>query len=465
MRRPADQILSVAQMRAAEGALIEAGTSVDQLMQLAGRGAAEWVWRIAGHRAVTVLCGPGNNGGDGYVIAQTLHERGGRVRVVAAHQPQTDAARTARVLFDGEVLDRDAKVHGDVLVDCLFGSGLTRSLTGEDAALLQRLAADHATRIAIDLPSGIESDSGAELTPGLPQYDLTIALGAWKFAHFLMPACAAMGALRLVDIGADPVPDAARPVTRPDLRAPLADAHKYRRGLLGVVGGAMPGAALLAARAAQHGGAGYVRFLGVVTGAPPDLVADPQPLEQALTDGRYTAFVAGPGLGRDPDARKRLRNVLTSHVPVVLDADALMLFEAADAGANVQPRIITPHEGEFVALERAFKLPGVGTKADRAVELAAACAAVVVAKGPDTVVARGDGRVALATRGSSWLSTAGTGDVLAGVIASRLATGLDPFEAACQGVWLHGEAARLCGPAFTAGQLAEAVQSAYAACL
>ena len=241
--------------------------------------------------------------------------------------------------------------------------------------------------------------------------------------------------------------------------------YKYRRGLLGVVGGAMPGAALLAARAAQHGGAGYVKLLGSGTGAAADLVVDAGPLERALSYTRYAALLIGPGLGRDKTARERLEAVLAAQVPLVLDADALVLLQARDTGGHGHPRIITPHEGEFAVLERAFKLPGVGTKIDRAVELAAHCGSIVVAKGPDTVIARGDGQVAMAPRASSWLSTAGTGDVLAGVIASRLATGIDPFEAACQGVWLHGEAARQCPPAFTAAQLAEAVQSAYAACL
>lgn len=460
-----NQILSVRQMRAAEEALIAAGSSVDQLMQIAGHGASEWVWRMAGHRAVTVLCGPGNNGGDGYVIAEALRERGSAVQVIAATEPKTEAACNARALYRGAVLGPDADPQGDVLVDCLFGSGLTRSLTSEHMALLGRLAASHARCIAIDLPSGIDSDSGEPLNPNLPDWHLTVALGAWKQAHFLMPACATMGALRLVDIGVEAVPEAAQLIARPALQAPAAAAHKYRRGLLGVVGGAMPGAALLAARAAQHGGAGYVKLLGSGTDAPADLVTDAGPLGRPLSDTRYAALLVGPGLGRDKPARERLKAALAAQVPTVLDADALVLVRARDTHDHIHPRIITPHEGEFAVLERAFKLPGVGTKIDRAVELAASCGSIVVAKGPDTVVARGDGRVALAPRASSWLSTAGTGDVLAGVIASRLASGLDPFEAACQGVWLHGAAARLCGPVFTAAQLADMVQSAYAACL
>ena len=191
-----DQVLTAAQMRDAEQALIAGGVSVDELMQRAGRGAAEWVWRLSGGRSVTVLCGPGNNGGDGYVIAEAIRQRGGRVRVIAASEPKTAAARTARSLYAGEVLGRDADPKGDVLVDCLFGTGLTRPLGPEHLALLSRLAASHNKRVAVDLPSGVESDLGQPLNAGLPAYNLTLALGAWKPAHFLLPAAALMGDLQ-----------------------------------------------------------------------------------------------------------------------------------------------------------------------------------------------------------------------------------------------------------------------------
>lgn len=467
MTAPANQILTVAQMRAAEQALMGAGCSVDQLMQQAGRGAAEWVWRVAGHRPVTVLCGPGNNGGDGYVIAEALRERGGTVCVVAACEPRTDAARRARALYQGVVQGPDRAAVGEVLVDCLFGSGLTRPLEPDHAQLLSQLAARHSKRIAIDVPSGIDSDSGAALNLDLPHWQLTVALGAWKPAHFLMPANAMLGDLRLVSIGVAAVPGAAHMIERPALAAPAADSHKYRRGLLGIVGGGMPGAAALAARAAQGAGAGYVRLLAdqVIGSVPPDLVVDPDGLEHSLADPRYNALLVGPGLGRGPDARDRLVRMLGTGCAAVLDADALVLLEPAMLTRRSAPVIATPHDGEFAALERAFGCSGVGAKPDRARALARHSGMVLVAKGPDTVVAAPDGRLAFARRGSSWLSTAGTGDVLAGTIASRLATGEDPFAAACQGVWLHGEAAGHCQPAFSAGQLAAAVQSAYAACL
>lgn len=465
MPRAPEQVLTVAQMRAAEAALIAGGTSVDALMQIAGRGAAEYVWRMSGGRAVTVLCGPGNNGGDGYVIAEAIRERGGEVRAIAAVEPASAAAQTARGLFGGDVLGPDAAATGEVFVDCLFGSGLVRPLSADHLALVQRLAASHHHRIAVDLPSGIDSDRGLLLNDGLPGFDLTVALGAWKYAHFLMPGCAGMGALRLVSIGVAPVDRAAQVLDRPCLAAPAADAHKYRRGLLGVVSGAMPGAANLAAIAAQGAGAGYVKLLGASASVPADIVCDPQPLAEALADTRLSALLVGPGLGRDGHARERLAVALSEPIPAVIDADALALLGARQLAERGAALIATPHEGELVALERAFDCAGSGSKAERALELARVSGMVIVAKGPDSVIAAPDGRAALAPRASSWLSAAGTGDVLAGAIASRLATGAEPFAAACEGVWLHGEAARLAGSAFSALQLAGTIRSAYAACL
>jgi hydroxyethylthiazole kinase-like uncharacterized protein yjeF len=466
MHSPADQILTVAQMREAEAALIAGGTGVDELMQRAGRGAAEWVWRLAAGRQVTVLCGPGNNGGDGWVIAEAIRTRGGKVSVIAAADPATDAARHARSLYKGGVLPAEQAQPGDVLVDCLFGSGLTRPLSAEHMTLLTHLAAIHHHLVAVDLPSGIDADLGLPLNRGLPGNDLTIALGAWKFAHFLMPAAASMGALKLVDIGVEPVGAAARAIARPQFDPPGADDHKYTRGLLGVLVGAMPGAALLSAHAAQGAGAGYVRLhADAPLAVPNELVVSTQLLAEALTDKRIAALLLGPGLGRDANAREKLTLALAEQIPAVLDADALVLMAPRLLAEHQTPLIATPHEGELLSMERAWDLDGAGTKVERAVALALASGMVVVAKGADTVVAAPDGRLALAHRASSWLSTAGTGDVLAGTVASRLATGADAFEAACQGVWLHGEAARLCGPTFAAGQLAETVREAYAACL
>jgi hydroxyethylthiazole kinase-like uncharacterized protein yjeF len=463
MSQPVEQVLTVAAMRAAEAALISGGTDVDALMQIAGRGAAEWVWRVGGHLPVTVLCGPGNNGGDGYVIAEAIRHRGGKVQVLAVSEPATAAARTARALYQGIVLGPEAQPEGEVLVDCLFGSGLTRPLEPAHTALLARLAATHPRRVAVDLPSGIASDSGAALNLGLPDYQLTVALGAWKPAHFLMPAAAAMGALRLVDIGCVAVPGAPAVIARPALVPPVPGAHKYTRGLLAVIGGVMPGAAQLACLAAMSAGAGYVRLLADNAGpVSPALVVDARPVSEALADRRIAALLVGPGLGRDDTARWRLAVALASGAPVVLDADALALLHPGEVHSQA---IATPHEGELAALESSFGLPGSGTRLERAQTLAAASRMIIIAKGPDTVIAAPDGRSAFAARASSWLATAGTGDVLAGIVASRLATGADPFAAACEGVWLHGEAARLAGPAFTACGLAAHVAGALATCL
>ena len=455
------QVLTVEQMRAAEQALIDGGRSVESLMDTAGRGAADWVWRLSGGRAVTVLCGPGNNGGDGYVLAEAIRKRGGQVRVIAATDAKTAAARNARSLFGGEVLGPAADVHGEVFVDCLFGSGLSRPLTEEHSAILCRLAAAHDQCVAIDLPSGVEADSGALLGEDLPRYDLTVALGAWKRAHFSMPAVARLGERRLVEIGVGTIADAGRVIECPAIEPPASDAHKYSRGLLAVVGGAMPGAALLAARAAQRAGAGYVKlFADHADAVPHDLVLASGPLSDVLSDDRNRAVLVGPGLGRDATALERLITALADDVATVLDADALAILGARLVARREAPIVATPHEGELAMLEKTFGLAGEGTKPDRALALARTSGMIIVAKGADTMVAAPDGRIAFAGPASSWLSVAGTGDVLAGVIASRLATGSDAFAAACAGVWLHGEAARRCGAAFTAGDLANAVRDA-----
>lgn len=460
----AAQVLTAAQMRAAEQALFDAGTSVSDLMEIAAGGAAEWIRRIAGGRAVTVLCGPGNNGGDGYVIARVLREAGNAVAVIAPLDPATDAAKAARRRWDGPVSTAGGAA-GDVFVDCLFGSGLARPLIAEHALLLRDLAGRHRYKVAVDVPSGIASDSGAVLNERLPAYDLTIALGAWKFAHWSLPGRALMGQMRLVPIGIAPVAGAAQLVERPRLSAPAADSHKYRRGLLGILGGAMPGASLLAAAAAQRAGAGYVKLFAdhADPRTPADVVTDCAPLAEALADPRIAAVLVGPGLGRDETARARVEAALAQARALVLDADALMLLAPAMLTREV-PMLATPHDGELETLCRSFGVIAE-TRRDRALALARVSGMVVLAKGPDSLVAAPDGRLALGPPAPSWLSVAGTGDVLAGIAASRMANGADPFTAACEALWLHGEAARRAGAAFTPTQLAERVSEALAACL
>jgi ADP-dependent NAD(P)H-hydrate dehydratase / NAD(P)H-hydrate epimerase len=464
----AAQVLTAEQMRAAEQALFDAGTSVTDLMEIAAGGAAEWIRRVAAGRAVTVLCGPGNNGGDGYVIARRLREAGNAVRVIAPLPPKTEAAQTAKEGWNAPVSTSGGSgggAAGEVFVDCLFGSGLTRPLVPEHALLLRDLAARHRVRVAVDVPSGIASDTGAVLNEKLPAYDLTLALGAWKFAHGSLPGRLHMGQMRLVPIGIGAVEGAAQLIERPRLSAPAADSHKYRRGLLGIVAGAMPGASLLAAAAAQRAGAGYVKLLAAQTDlrTPPDVVTDTAPLAETLADARMAAVLVGPGLGRDALAGEALAAALRQARALVLDADALMLLTPAMLPEG-KPILATPHDGELDTLCRAFGVIAEGRRA-RAVALAKVSGMVVLAKGADTCVAAPDGRLALVPPAPSWLSVAGTGDVLAGIAASRMATGRDPFTAACEAVWLHGEAARQAGPAFTPSQLAEQVQQALAACL
>jgi ADP-dependent NAD(P)H-hydrate dehydratase / NAD(P)H-hydrate epimerase len=458
------QVLTAQEMRAAEKALFDTGSSVSQLMEIAAGGAAEWIRRVAADRSVTVLCGPGNNGGDGYVIARRLREAGNALRVVAPLEPVTDAGREARARWGANVCVAGEGAHGEVFVDCLFGSGLTRPLSGEHAALLGALAASHSIRVAVDLPSGVATDSGAVLNESLPDYHLTLALGAWKFAHWSLPGRLKMGQLRLVPIGIAEVTGAAQLIDKPQLAAPSSVSHKYRRGLLAVVAGAMPGAGLLAAAAAQRAGAGYVKLLGDAgQGVPPELVQVGTPLRKALADERIAAVLVGPGLGRDELARERLAAALAASHPLILDADALVLLSPGMLPQN-RMTLATPHDGELAALAHSFGV-SAASRRETASLLARVSGMVIIGKGPDTVIAAPDGRVAVAPPASSWLSVAGTGDVLAGIAASRMACGRDPFIAACEAVWLHGEAARRVGVAFTPSALAEKVPQALAAAL
>lgn len=454
------QVLSVDQMRAAEQALAGRCISESELMERAGKGCADWIWRVAAGRDVTVLCGPGNNGGDGYVIARKLAKRGTNVSVIAPLPSKTGTGQKAAQLYNGPV---ETSCMGDlsgVFVDCLFGSGLARDLKAEHALLLRDLAERHDYSIAIDVPSGIESDSGAILSDAPLQYDLTLALGAWKYAHFRLPALTVMGEQRLVPIGIEPVQGAARLVERPKISVPAFDAHKYTRGLAAIVAGAMPGAALLACASAQRAGAGYTKLLGKIGNRPvsPSLVTSGKPLDEALDDPRIAAILIGPGLGRDERAQDKLATSLRMANRAVLDADALHLLGPSMLNAEAE-YLATPHDGELEALCQSFGIDAAD-RCNRALALAKVCGMTIIAKGPDTFIATPDGRLRMARPASSWLSVAGTGDVLAGIAVSRMATGLSALDAACEAVWLHSEAARLTGAAFTADALAERVSDA-----
>ncbi len=459
------QILTAGQMRAAEQRIFDAGTSVGELMEIAAGGAAEWIRRIAAGRSVSVLCGPGNNGGDGYVIARRLKQAGLNVQVVAPIAPKTPAAIAAKAAWGDDVLTSGGQAQGDVFVDCLFGSGLSRPLSAEHALLLRDLAARHAKTIAVDVPSGIASDDGAVLNDKLPRFEVTLALGAWKFAHWSLPGRLHMGTMRLVPIGVDDMQGAAQLITRPQLSAPAVDAHKYSRALVTIVAGVMPGAAQLSAQAAMRSGAGYVKLLSdaVMASLCPSVVQDNRPLEEALADRRINAVLVGPGLGRDGAAHERLRCAIGAGMPIVLDADALTLLKAGDLSADTIA-LATPHEGELKRLCKAFAVIGA-SRLDRVRTLAKASNMVILAKGPDSIIAAPDGRIAVAPPAPSWLATAGSGDVLAGIALSRLAVTSDPYTAACEAVWLHGEAAQQAGAGFTALDLAQAASAAWERCL
>ncbi|RDC60090.1 ADP-dependent NAD(P)H-hydrate dehydratase [Alteripontixanthobacter maritimus] len=455
-----NQILTAGQMRDAERKLIAAGISETELMDRAGRGVAEWIWRMAAGRSVTVLCGPGNNGGDGYVIAATLHTRGLPVKVIAPFAPATPPAKAARDTYRGPLAEKFEPASGATFVDCLFGSGLSRPIDNVLADAAAQLRAVHDIGVAVDLPSGIAADMG-ELLNDVAPYDATFALGAWKPAHWTGPGQDRMGKLRLIDIGIEPADSGTELVGTPIIEPPATGAHKYSRGLVAVVAGAMPGAALLSAQGAMGAGAGYVKLLAEHShpAAPADLVLDEQSLEEALSDERIGAVLIGPGLGRDRKARARLADALDSRHRLVIDADALHLL-GPETLATIDPAciLLTPHDGELAALAKAFGAKG-DTRLERARALSQQTGAAVLAKGCGTVLCA-DGRTGLFPPGSSWLSVAGSGDVLAGICAARMAGGASAYRAASKAVYLHHEAAELAGPSFSSSRLAAHVRRA-----
>jgi hydroxyethylthiazole kinase-like uncharacterized protein yjeF len=453
-------ILTADGMRAAEAAAIEAGTPVEELMERAGTAAAEAIERFASSQPTLVLCGPGNNGGDGYVIARVLAELGLDVRVAAMGEPKTPAARQARERWTGPVEALEGASGAPLLVDALFGTGLTRGLDDATSATLLRLAGEAHTCVAIDLPSGAATDDGRLLSP-VPDFDLTITFATLKPSHLLQPAARHMGRLVVADIGIEATSELCE-IGRPRLPGPGPDDHKYSRGYVAVLAGDMPGAATLTASAALRAGAGYVRLAAdVILANVPRAVVQGGDLETLLDDNRIGAVAIGPGLGRSAAAEQRLIEAISGIHPLVLDADALMLLSGRlnlFAGSDA---ILTPHGGEF---ERLFGA-GTGSKVERARAAAVQARAVIVFKGADTVVTAPDGRAAIAPSASTWLATAGTGDVLTGIIAAMRARGLPAFEAACAGVWLHGEAARSAGAGMIADDLVDALPGILARCL
>lgn len=453
-------ILSTAAMRAAEDAAIAAGTSVDALMCTTGEGIAAATRRLAAGAEVLVLCGPGNNGGDGYVAAAALARAGHAVRVAADGTPRTDAARRAVAGWSGTIERLADAVPAPVLVDCLLGTGVARSLAPDLDAALSRLAGHARLVIAADLPSGVQADTGdvPDWVKAHPA-TLTLALGALKPAHVLQPGARACGAIRLIDLPLGEHRTQPAVAAPPALPQPGPESHKYTRGMVAVVTGAMEGAARLAATAALRSGAGYVALYGGSGHGGADAIVHRPYDAQALAEKRIGAILIGPGLGRDATARERLHALLAadSH-PIVVDGDALHQFDPDAWAQRRHPIVLTPHAGEFRALFGDIQ----GSPIDQAQAAVRRSGAVVVLKGPTTVVAGAAG-TRVHPGGNPWLSTAGTGDVLAGAIAAQLAhPGPDPLDAASAGVWLHAEAARIAGQSFIADDLANALTPARA---
>lgn len=432
-------ILTAAAIKAAEQA---APAGLADLMDRAGRSLAEAAFRFAGPMPVLLLCGPGNNGGDGYVAARILAASGLEVRVAALGEPATNLARAARQGWNGSPENIFEAAPAPLLIDCLFGTGLTRGLEQSVAQRLAALSAAAQYCVAADLPSGVHADSGAILSP-IPHYDLTVAFGVLKPAHRLMPAMPRLGRLVLADIGLD-VRSNWHELGEPVLPPVAADAHKYSRGLVQALAGDMPGAIALAATAAARSGAGYVRVSTdrLIDGLPLSIV---QQGSADVHDPRIGCLLIGPGLGERPDL---LAQALESRAPKVVDAGALSLVGDATRLRGTDC-VITPHEGEF---ERLFGRSSE-SKPERALAAARLSDSVIVFKGPDTLVAAPDGRLGFAPPAPSALATAGTGDVLAGIIAALRARGMPAFDAAAAAVWLHGRAAERAGPAMIADDL------------
>lgn len=461
------ELLDPAEMGRADALAPGLGVPGPTLMAHAGRAVARAIRARFAPCRTLVLTGPGNNGGDGYVAARLLAQEGWPVAVAALGPPRagSDAAGAAAqwrgpmVGFRAEETARAALV-----IDAVFGAGLARDVHGPAAEALRA-----ARRIvAVDVPSGIDGATGA-VRGYAPQAALTVTFFRLKPGHLLLPGRTRCGALVLADIGMpDAVLDQVRPrafINQPGLWSlprPTEDAHKYSRGHVTVLGGAvMTGAARLAAEAARHVGAGLVTIAAAARGdvyraGSPGLLVTEATVAELLADARRRVWVCGPGLGPEA-ARAVLPVLLRTDRQVVADADVFTAF-AGDPGSLHGAAVLTPHAGEFA---RAFGPPG-HDRITAARVAAARTGAVLLLKGPDTIIAAPDGRVAINASAPPWLATAGAGDVLAGLIAGLLAQGMPAWEAACAGAWLHGRAAAHAGPALVVEDLLAALAAARA---
>ncbi len=481
MRMPAtSQLLTVREMAEADRLAVDGGDSF-VLMEAAGRAAARVIQRRFAPTRAVILCGPGNNGGDGFVVARYLAESGWPVRVgMLGDGGAGDAVRAAELWTGATTAAVPQLLQGaGLVVDALFGAGLNRDIRAGAAGLVQAMAGVRAPRVAIDVPSGVDGDTGQVRGIAAPA-TLTVGFFRSRPGHLLLPGRDLCGTVRIVDIG---IPDRVLETIAPrqalnapgvwqqHLPSPVFTDHKYRRGHALVVGGErMTGAARFATAAARRIGCGMVTL--AVPGpaeaiyratAPGALV---RPIEGA-GEVRFTAMLAGPGMGTGPGGRDAVVSLLARGAPAVLDADALTLFaDAADdlAAAIRGPLVITPHEGEFARLFPELADPGSG-KMRRARAAAERLGAVVVLKGADTVIAAPGGDLLVNSNAPAWLATGGTGDVLAGTITGLLAQGMPAAESAAAAVWLNGAAASAAGPGLLAGDLPDLLPAARVAAL
>ena len=469
--RPARPLLTAGEMRAVERDFFAAGHDSFALMRVAAGKVADAARAMLGHGTgrVAVLAGPGNNGGDGLVAAHLLQSAGCRVSVFAAAAPEAwrgDAGLAFR-LWAGPVLGPGSELpEADLIIDALFGTGLGRPLEGPAAALAARARDSGRPVLSVDIPSGIDSDTG-EVRGTAVCASRTVTFHCAKPGHVLLPGRLHAGVLEVADIG---LPPPARPRLWENgpglwrLPVPAPDAHKYSRGGAAVWSGPelATGAARLAARAALRAGAGAVTLCGpeaalrIHAAHETAIMLHPAAageLARFLASPRVRAVCVGPGAGAG--VRAVAEAALGSGAAVVLDADALTAFAGeAEALADLicardRPVVLTPHAGEFKRLFPAIE----GARLPRALVAARMTGAVVVLKGPDSVIAAPDGRAAVNANAPAWLASAGSGDVLAGLATGLLAQGLAGFEAAAAAVWLHGALGAALGPGLVAEDL------------
>jgi ADP-dependent NAD(P)H-hydrate dehydratase / NAD(P)H-hydrate epimerase len=467
------EILTVAQMNAADRFAMAAGTPGTLLMQRAGEAVAREVVRRWTPRRISVLCGPGNNGGDGFVAAIVLAQAGWPVRLALLGDLDAlrgDAQAHAR-RWTGTVEPLDSRVVEDaeLVIDALFGSGLSRRLDSRASDTLVTAQKRGVPIVAVDVPSGVMGDSGEDF--GAAAAVCTVTFMRKKPGHLLLPGRDLCGDVVLADIG---IPRGALDsmsidiwennpeLWREELPQLRSAGNKYSRGHVLLYGGyPMTGASRMAARAAARSGAGLTtiavpeRAFAIYASALTSIMAHPlardDDFADMLKDLRYTAFSIGPGAGVSDATRAHALTLLRTGKPVVLDADAISVFSAQPDElfqAIRGPCVITPHEGEF---KRIFD--PAGDKLTRARRAARRSGAVVVLKGADTVIAAPDGRAIINANAPATLATAGSGDVLGGLIVGLLSQGMDAFPAAAAGVWMHGAAATDFGPGLIAEDL------------